>query len=206
VPYLTILSWDLSIKWRDGLCAFVVSVLLSTTACGVGTRVCCVDTSSRLQIDDESKGSQQEVGKRSEVHQVRWKTATGDIVFDALNGDGPSRLAKGLTWSHNGRADDQLPRSGTCGTCAVQIDGDVQPAECTGTAATILSTARIFLDVVHTSSGLPSAGQATFKLQGQVSGGNMMIWQKGLYRRSPFGELEFLLDDKSPDDFRRHHD
>jgi hypothetical protein len=29
-----------------------------------------------------------------QVHQVRWKTATGDLVFDALNGDGPSRLAK----------------------------------------------------------------------------------------------------------------
>jgi ferredoxin len=167
----------------------------------------CRHLSSRQQVDEEPKGGATEKMSRGlEVHQVRWKTATGDIVFDALDGETvrTAALRRGLISPHNGRANLINCRGlGTCGTCAIQIDGAVQPVE---------RNAREQLRLSFPPHG-SSLTSSTLRLacQVQVRGDIEVTKRTGFWGQyddlaeasipsQPFGELEFLLDDKSPAD------
>jgi ferredoxin len=167
----------------------------------------CRHLTSRQQVDDEAKGNaSKEESMSPDIHQVRWKTATGDIVFDALDGETvrTAALRRGLISPHNGRANLINCRGlGTCGTCAVQIDGNVQPAD---------RNAREKLRLSFPPHG-SSLTSSTLRLacQVQVRGDIEVTKRTGFWGQyedlaegsipsQPFGELEFLLDDKSPAD------
>jgi ferredoxin len=185
-----------------------VSLRATTDCCkSKNQSLLCRHLSSRHQIDDESKGSVTEKkSKGPEVHQVRWKTATGDIVFDALDGETvrTAALRRGLISPHNGRANLINCRGlGTCGTCAVQIDGAVQPAERSVKEQLRLSFPPHGSSL--TSSTLRLACQVQVRGDIQVTKrtgfwGQYDDLAEGSMPSQPFGELEFLLDDKSPAD------
>jgi ferredoxin len=187
-----------------------VLLILRTTACRVGTRV-CVDTSrAACKSTTNQKEAQQGKSSGPEVHQVRWKTATRDLVFDALDGETvrTAALRRGLISPHNGRANLINCRGlGTCGTCAVQIDGDVQPAERNAREQLRLSFPPHGSSL--TSSTLRLACQVQVRGDIQVTKrtgfwGNMMICRR-VYTVSPFGELESCSTTNRPDDCRRHY-
>jgi ferredoxin len=168
----------------------------------------CRHLSSRKQVDDdEPKGSTKEKElKDVGVHQVRWKTATSDIIFDAKDGETvrTAALRRGLISPHNGHANLINCRGlGTCGTCAVQIDGHVQPAD---------RNAREKLRLSFPPHG-SSLTSSTLRLacQVQVRGDIVVTKRTGFWGQyedlaegsipsQPFGELELLFDDKSPSD------
>jgi ferredoxin len=178
----------------------------TTSACR-NQSLLCRHLASKQQVDDEPKeNATEKESKDLAVHQVRWKTATGDLVFDALDGETvrTAALRRGLVSPHNGRANLINCRGlGTCGTCAVQIDGAVQPAE-----QSIKEQLRLSFPP-HGSSSTSS----TLRLacQVQVRGDIQVTKRTGFWGQyddlaevsvpsQPFGELEFLLDDKSPAD------
>jgi ferredoxin len=182
--------------------------LRTTTASRNQSLLCRHLTSSCQQVDDEPKGNAKEWKdpKDRAVHQVRWKTAEGDIVFDALDGETvrTAALRRGLVSPHNGRANLINCRGlGTCGTCAVQIEGAVQPAERNVKEQLRLSFPPHGSSL--TSSTLRLACQVQVRGDIEVTKrtgfwGQYDDLAEGSVPSQPFGELEFLLDDKSPAD------
>jgi ferredoxin len=167
----------------------------------------CRHLSGRQQVDDEAKESTKEKElKSAAVHQVRWKTATRDIYFDAKDGETvrTAALRRGLISPHNGRANLINCRGmGTCGTCAIQIDGNVQPADRNAREKVRLSFPPHGSSL--TSSTLRLACQVQVRGDIQVTKrtgfwGQYEDLAEGSIPSQPFGELEFLLDDKSPTD------
>jgi ferredoxin len=181
----------------------------STNACRSykNQSLLCRHLSSRQQVDDEPQGNASKKESMSpEIHQVRWKTATGDLVFDALDGETvrTAALRRGLISPHNGRANLVNCRGlGTCGTCAVQIEGNVQPADRNTREKLRLSFPPHGSSL--TSSTLRLACQVQVRGDIQVTKRNGFWGQyedlaEGSIPSKPFGEFEFLLDDKSPRD------
>jgi ferredoxin len=187
--------------------SFSFRTKLLTTTSRRNQSLLCRHLSSRHQIDDEPKGNATERDSESpEVHQVRWKTATGDLVFDAQDGETvrTAALRRGLVSPHNGRANLINCRGlGTCGTCAVQIDGAVQPVERNVKEQLRLSFPPHGSSL--TSSTLRLACQVQVRGDIEVTKrtgfwGQYVDLAEGSIPSQPFGELEFVLDDKSPAD------
>jgi ferredoxin len=171
--------------------------------------VLCRHLASHHQVNDDAprRRKKESDSKDRAVHQVTWKTATGDIVFDALDGETlrTAALRRGLVSPHNGRANLINCRGlGTCGTCAVQIDGNVQPDE-----RNLKEQLRLSFPP-HGGSSL-SSPSLRLACQVQVRGDIQVMKRTGFWGQyddladgsipsQPFGELEFLLDDKSPPD------
>ena len=140
-------------------------------------------------------------GARS-VHQVTWKTADGDVSFQVGDGEilRTAALRREVISPHNGRARLINCRGlGTCGTCAVEINGTVEPLQRNSVESVRLS--------------LPPHGSQSSKLrlacQVQVRGDVTVTKRTGFWgqyadlaeKSEPetyFGDLEFVLDTRSP--------
>lgn len=144
----------------------------------------------------------------AKFHRVTWKTADKDICFTAAHGETvrTAALRRGLVSPHNGRANLINCRGlGTCGTCAVQIDGNVEPVE-----RSVKEELRLNFPP-HGGAGSGDASSTSLRLacQVQVQGDITVTKRTGFWGQynevavgsvptQPFGEFEFLLDDKSP--------
>lgn len=139
-------------------------------------------------------------------HAVIWKTSAGERTFEARDGETlrTAALRGGVASPHNGRANLINCRGlGTCGTCAVEIQGSILPSE-----RNTIEQLRLSLPPGH---GPKSATNSALRLacQVQVRGDLTVTKRAGFWGQDdelaalsqptqPFGDLEFLLDAKSP--------
>ena len=140
---------------------------------------------------------------------VTWRTADDtDIQFIAKDGETlrTAALRRGIVSPHNGNAKLINCRGlGTCGTCAVEIDckdGAIDPPERNG-----IENARLAFPP-HGTPGQSS--KLRLACQVQVLGDIVVIKRTGFWgqdinsvavaseAKTYFGDLEFLLDRKSP--------
>jgi ferredoxin len=66
------------------------------------------------------------------VHTVKWNTTSGTVAFDAYDGETlrTAALRRGVVSPHNSHAKFFNCRGlGTCGTCAVEIKGSLEPVD-----------------------------------------------------------------------------
>jgi ferredoxin len=66
------------------------------------------------------------------AHTVQWNTASGNVVFAAYDGEllRTAALRRGVVSPHNSHAKLVNCRGlGTCGTCAVEIKGSLEPVD-----------------------------------------------------------------------------
>jgi ferredoxin len=66
------------------------------------------------------------------VHTVKWNTTSGTVAFDAYDGETlrTAALRRGVVSPHNSHAKFVNCRGlGTCGTCAVEIKGSLEPVD-----------------------------------------------------------------------------
>jgi ferredoxin len=156
-----------------------------------------------------SNGDDDEIRNGSkEIHIIQWKTAEGIIEFDAFDGETlrTAALRRGIVSPHNGRSKLINCRGlGTCGTCAVEVisGGKVEPREQNNT-----ERIRLSLPPHGSDSQSPLLRLAC---QIQVHGDLEVTKRSGFWGQygslSPsseyetyFGDLEFILDNKSPDE------
>lgn len=144
----------------------------------------------------------------NEKHQVHWKTSDGTIVFDAFDGETlrTAALRRGLVSPHNGRARLINCRGlGTCGTCAVEIEtmDTVEPQQ-----RNSVERARL---VFPPHGGENQSPNLRLACQVQVRGNVVVSKRTGFWGQynelakaseaeTYFGDLEFVLDRKSPSD------
>lgn len=144
----------------------------------------------------------------NEKHQVHWKTSDGTIVFDAFDGETlrTAALRRGLVSPHNGRARLINCRGlGTCGTCAVEIEtmDTVEPQQ-----RNSVERARLAFPPHGGENQSPNLRLAC---QVQVRGNVVVSKRTGFWGQynelakaseaeTYFGDLEFVLDRKSPSD------
>ena len=138
----------------------------------------------------------------STKHTITWETADhGVIQLTAQEGEllRTAALREGVVSPHNGRANLINCRGlGTCGTCAVEIDGLETPRNA-------IERVRLTVPPGHGSS------KETLRLacQVQVTGDLTVRKYTGFWGQYevlapcsvptlPFGKLEYLLDTKSP--------
>eukprot|EP00542_Grammatophora_oceanica_P020093 CAMPEP_0194029740 /NCGR_PEP_ID=MMETSP0009_2-20130614/3404_1 /TAXON_ID=210454 /ORGANISM="Grammatophora oceanica, Strain CCMP 410" /LENGTH=202 /DNA_ID=CAMNT_0038669507 /DNA_START=41 /DNA_END=649 /DNA_ORIENTATION=- len=145
------------------------------------------------------------------VHQVTWRAADGDVSFPVHDGEllRTATLRRGLVSPHNGNARLINCRGlGTCGTCAVEVasssaEGAVEPKERTKVESLRLS--------LPPHGGPSQSPHLRLACQIQVKGDLIVTKRTGFWgqyeqqaERSPmktyFGELEFVMDRKSPTD------
>lgn len=158
----------------------------------------------RNQItDSEESGS----GKNERKHLVQWTTEEGTVEFEAFHGEllRTAALRRRVVSPHNGNSKLINCRGlGTCGTCAVEIaqGGMVEPKDRNSREKLRLSFPP------HN----PDEQSPLLRLACQVQvHGNLEVTKRsgfwGQYgdlspssrHQTYFGDLEFLLDDKSPD-------
>lgn len=148
-------------------------------------------------------------------HQVTWTTLnSGDVTFMAHDGEllRTAALRRGLVSPHNGRARLINCRGlGTCGTCAVQIDepfgsssnNNIEPVE-----RNQVERLRLSLPP-HGGNNQKYSASLRLACQVQVRGDIVVTKRTGFWGQYDkvadksdaeiyFGELEFLLDDRSP--------
>lgn len=191
--------------------------LLATTSSTDNT----LDESSPFNNDDSSSNS------TKMQHQVTWRTAdSGNVTFMAHDGEllRTAALRRGLVSPHNGRARLINCRGlGTCGTCAVQIVDDapsdnsssnrnsnsnnIEPVE-----RNKVERMRLSLPP-HGGNNQPYSASLRLACQVQVRGDIVVTKRTGFWgqydkiaHRSDaetyFGELEFLLDSRSPQELQ----
>lgn len=143
-----------------------------------------------------------------QVHQVQWNTSNGTIVFDAFDGETlrTACLRRGVVSPHNGRARLINCRGlGTCGTCAVEIEtmDNVEPQQ-----RNPVERARLNFPPHGGENQSPNLRLAC---QVQVRGDVVVTKRSGFWGQyndlaessraeTYFGDLEFVLDRKSPDE------
>jgi ferredoxin len=143
------------------------------------------------------------------THEIRWKTpesSDGDIVFHAHDGETlrTAALRRRKVSPHNGKARLINCRGlGTCGTCAVEItpQSSVEPRE-----RNAVERARLNFPPHDSSRQSPNLRLAC---QVQVKGDLEVTKRSGFWGQyqdavapskavTYFGDLEFLMDRKSP--------
>jgi ferredoxin len=140
-------------------------------------------------------------------HQVTWKTSDGDVAFQARDGEllRTAALRREVVSPHNGKARLINCRGlGTCGTCAVEIDdgSSVEPPERNTREQLRLSFPP------HGGDG--QSPKLRLACQVQVHGDITVTKRTGFWgqydelatKSDPetyFGDLEFVLDQRSPD-------
>ena len=185
--------------------ASVVSVGASVSAVSAPSAPSAPSAASLAASSETTYGRQHRHGDTAELHHVTWKTAGKDVTFTAAHGETvrTAALRRGLVSPHNGRANLVNCRGlGTCGTCAVQIDGNMEPME---------RSAKEELRLNFPPHGGSDSSSSSLRLacQVQVQGDITVTKRTGFWGQynevavgsmptAPFGELEFLLDDKSP--------
>lgn len=146
-----------------------------------------------------------------EKHLVQWTTDQGTLEFEAFDGEllRTAALRRGLVSPHNGKSRLVNCRGlGTCGTCAVEIAQGgvgrvVEPSECNAR-----ERLRLSFPPHNTERQSPLLRLAC---QVQVHGDLQVTKRSGFWGQykdlSPssehqtyFGDLEFLLDNKSPEE------
>ena len=181
------------------------SVVSEGASVSAGSSVSAPSAASLAASSETTYRRQHRHGETADLHQVTWKTAGKDITFTAAHGETvrTAALRRGLVSPHNGRANLVNCRGlGTCGTCAVQIDGNMEPME-----RSAKEELRLNLPP-HGGSG-SSSSSLRLACQVQVQGDMTVTKRTGFWGQynevavgsmptAPFGELEFLLDDKSP--------
>jgi ferredoxin len=159
---------------------------------------------SKFQKIDESSSS-----SSKEQHLVQWTTDEGTVEFKVYDGEllRTAALRRGVVTPHNGKSKLINCRGlGTCGTCAVEIaanGGTVKPNE---------RNARERLRLSFPPHN-PDKQSPLLRLacQIQVHGDLQVTKRSGFWGQyddlSPssehqtyFGDLEFVLDNKSPED------
>jgi len=170
-------------------------------------------TSSPPQVEDTPPPSNDPLESNSNIrsdsatHQITWKTAcAGDIVFEAADGETvrTAALRRGLISPHNGRANLVNCRGlGSCGTCAIEIEGPIDPVE-----RNVKEQLRLNFPP-HGPSSSSTSSPLRLACQVQVRGDIQVTKRTGFWGQykevaaasiptQPFDELEFLLDSKSP--------
>ena len=136
-------------------------------------------------------------------YTVTWKTPDGDFSFPAFEGETlrTAALRRGIVSPHNGRSRLINCRGlGTCGTCAVEIEGQVHPTERSQVEKLRLS---------FPPHGGSQSSALRLACQVQVLGDITITKRTGFWgqhgsiadiseAQTYFGELEYLLDRKSP--------
>jgi ferredoxin len=148
-----------------------------------------------------------EDAKTTRYHQVTWKTSNGEFTFQARDGEilRTAALRRKVVSPHNGNARLINCRGlGTCGTCAVEIDDDrssVEPSERNTREQLRLS--------FPPHGGENQSPKLRLACQVQVHGDITVTKRTGFWgqydelakKSDPetyFGDLEFVLDKRSP--------
>ena len=138
------------------------------------------------------------------LHQITWESPNGFLNFTARDGEllRTAALRQGVVSPHNGRANVINCRGlGTCGTCAVEVQGDIFPKTRNSIEAVRLSC----------PPGHGSSREKPLRLacQVQVKGDLVVTKRTGFWGQFddmahptvpslPFGDLEYVLDMRSP--------
>lgn len=141
-------------------------------------------------------------------HEIQWKTCNGTIIFEAFDGETlrTAALRRGLISPHNGRARLINCRGlGTCGTCAIEIEtmDSIEPQQ-----RNAVERARLAFPPHGGENQSPNLRLAC---QVQIRGNVVVTKRTGFWGQYDemaepseaemyFGELEFVLDRKSPTD------
>ena len=186
------------------------------------TRLASISTSSSdNHVDDETTNKQIE-------HVVTWKTATrGNLQFVAYDGEllRTAALRSNVVSPHNDNANYINCRGlGTCGTCAIQIvtqsseddDDDLDDPNTKNTNIepinpNAIERFRLSVPPGHGNSNETSSKHLRLACQIQVKGNiTVQKWNgfwgqyynttlsDGSIPTKPFGQLEYILDTKSP--------
>ena len=157
---------------------------------------------------DSTTSSNQNV-ESSDSHIITWETTDGTVTFPARHGEllRTAALRHGQISPHNGRANLINCRGlGTCGTCAVMVEG----ASCQRNS---IETARLSLPPHSLREQEDSLEDGTaLRLACQLQVCNDLRVRKGTgfwgqrveelagfsQATKPFGDLEYLLDRQSP--------
>ena len=139
------------------------------------------------------------------IHKVTWHTPESDdnIVFEALDGEllRTAALRRGYASPHNSRANLINCRGlGTCGTCAVALDGDWLPP------LNSIESIRLSVPPGH---GANNASRLRLACQIPVRGDVTVQKFSGFWGQfdqlvsptvptKPFGDVEYILDQTSP--------
>lgn len=185
---------------------FMVSRLPTRTqssSCGSETKMIS-DVASRIPIDDNDDDLCPDTTPRE--FTVTWKAADGDIIFPAYEGETlrTAALRRGIVSPHNGRARLINCRGlGSCGTCAVEIvKGHVNPVE-----RNPIEGLRLSLPPHNfrgdESPSLRLACQIQIIEDVSVTKRNGFWGQRDTIAQASkavtyFGDLEYVLDRKSP--------
>jgi ferredoxin len=139
-------------------------------------------------------------------HEIQWQTSSGIMLFEALDGETlrTAALRRGLISPHNGRARLINCRGlGTCGTCAVEIQPQINVFSEKRNA---VERARLHFPPHGGANQSPNLRLAC---QVQIRGDIVVTKRTGFWGQydsvaeaskaeTYFGNLEFVLDRKSP--------
>eukprot|EP00429_Kryptoperidinium_foliaceum_P036532 CAMPEP_0176169578 /NCGR_PEP_ID=MMETSP0120_2-20121206/86808_1 /TAXON_ID=160619 /ORGANISM="Kryptoperidinium foliaceum, Strain CCMP 1326" /LENGTH=161 /DNA_ID=CAMNT_0017507349 /DNA_START=299 /DNA_END=784 /DNA_ORIENTATION=+ len=141
-------------------------------------------------------------------HTIRWTNEEGTIEFEAYDGEllRTAALRRGIVSPHNGKSKLINCRGlGTCGTCAVEIEGSdaIEPSEKNNKERLRLS--------FPPHNPERQSPRLRLACQAQVRGDLQVTKRAGFWGQyedlSPsseyetyFGDLEYLLDSRSPDE------
>ena len=135
-------------------------------------------------------------------HSITWTTADGSRVIDGVQTGELLRTAllrRGLSPHNNNSQLINCRGLGTCGTCAVEVRGDVEPAE-----ASQSERLRLSFPPHQLRPRLRLACQCTVHGDVVVSkfegfwGARPTLAPAAANAKTYFGELEFLLDRRTP--------
>ena len=163
------------------------------------------DPAWNSQEPAEPTGDSKDESPGPTKHSVTWTTAEGTVHFDAWEGEllRTAALRRGVVSPHNGRATFINCRGlGTCGTCAVEVEGRVASPD-----RNPRERLRLSLPPHNPKRQSPRLRLAC---QIQVQGDLCVTKRSGFWGQSDslapssvhpthFGSLEYLLDGKSPD-------
>ena len=137
----------------------------------------------------------------AETCRVTWTTADGSRVIDVQRGEllRTALLRRGLSPHNNNSQLINCRGLGTCGTCAVEVRGDVEPSE-----ASARERLRLNFPPHELRPDLRLACQCTVhgdvvvkKFEG-FWGARPTLAPAAKNAKTYFGELEFLLDRRTP--------
>lgn len=202
---------SLASPFRYGTCAGNSITSVKRRIMGMAASSPSDISSSSSNNDKYGEGGPKQSAKKK--HTIRWRTPSDDlddqISFHAFDGEllRTAALRRGLVSPHNGRANAFNCRGlGTCGTCAVEIEGDSL------TDRNAIETFRLSVPPGHgrDSTGTGTRPPLRLACQVPVRGDLVVTKRTGFWGQyddvakpskptKPLGELEFILDKKSPE-------
>jgi ferredoxin len=184
-----------------------MALLIAPSICGFRPSI-LIRSASRFVRQTSQQGSTSPANEHLSQdvipeYTVTWKTPDGHISFPAFEGETvrTAALRRGIVSPHNGKARLINCRGlGTCGTCAVEIEGQVHPTERSQAEKLRLS---------FPPHGGSQSSALRLACQVQVLGDIAITKRTGFWgqhgsiadiseAQTYFGELEYLLDRKSP--------